>query len=288
MSERYYCLSGEITPPDRHDVLPGCPRAATMDGSVVPGCYFNDSCWYVKDGHNPSSLKKHRSDELMIFIGSDFNNRSDLGAEIVFRLENDIMILTRSCMVFIPAGTAHGIIEIRNLKTPVLSSTCFYDEDLYEDSDAEPSAPEGKYARHLIENYDPTGKKTPPDSFWPILWLDRNKLDNAPYMEVLWFGQEGFNGPVTHTHGFDEVIGFLSPDPDSPGDLPAEIHYDVDFKTIKSTKSMYIFIPRDIPHSPIYAPKVGSPIIHFSGGGRLPGSGEYALKDKKLIIAQKP
>ena len=52
---------------------------------------------------------------ILVFIGSDLEDPENLNAEIELWLENDRLVLTKTCIVFIPAGIAHGRMEV---KTP--------------------------------------------------------------------------------------------------------------------------------------------------------------------------
>ena len=274
---KYISKYGETEQPARSGLIEGCRHIATLDASVHPGCPFNDAVWYTKEGKG-TGLIKHENDLLLMFIGSNFEDRDDLGAEVIYRIENDILTLNKSCFVFIPAGKAHGLVEVRSLRRAFVSNICFYQTDVYEETPAEAHDPEGTYLKNVIEGYIPVqNKEMPPEGWWPTIWIDAKKLEGAPYMEALWFGKEKFWGPETHTHNFDEVLAFFSPDPDRPGDLPGEIHYDVNGETLKSVTSFYLFIPAGTPHSPIFVPRITHPVIHFSGGGHE----EYELEYTK-------
>lgn len=263
--------AGECAPARRHDMPAGSPAAVTMDGSIMENCMFTQSNFLTKSETLPSGLVRHRSDELMMFIGTDVDNSSDLGAELLFRIENDVLHLTETCFVFIPAGKAHGLLEIRDLRRPVLCNTCFYDEAFYEDAPAAPTEPAGRYAGNSVVRYAPVSGFLPPapEGFLErILWIDGDKLKGAPYMEAVWFKTVNPSGPPSHTHEFDEVIGFLGADPEHPDDLGGTIDIVVGGETFTCSKSFYTFVPRGAEHSPIIVPRLERPFIHFSGGGK--------------------
>ena len=263
--------AGECAPVKRHDMPDGSPVAATMDGSVMSGCMFSQSSFLMKSEALPSGLVRHRSDELMMFIGTDIDSSADLGAELLFQIENDVLRLTETCFVFIPAGKAHGLLEIRELRRPVLCKTCFYDEPFYEDTPAVPTEPAGRYAGNFVVRYAPVSGFLPPapEGFLErILWIDGDKLKGAPYMEAVWFKTVNPSGPPSHIHEFDEVIGFLGTDPEHPDDLGGTIDIDVGGETFTCSKSFYTFVPRGTEHSPIIVPRLERPFIHFSGGGK--------------------
>ena len=276
---KYYVLPGEASKVAKMHDLPVGNEIVQLDNSLISGCMFNQAAWFRDEMRGDGSLVKHASDELMMFMGSDVNNHEDLGMEIVYQLENDILVLDHTCFLFIPAGVAHGLLEVRNVRRPCLCTTCFYDESDYEESPATATEPKGKYANHVVEKYAPVQHREippAPEGFLTmLLWIDGEKLAGAPYMESVWFKCVNMSGPPCHTHEFGEVIGFLGADPDNPDDLGGEIQIVIDEKTISSTKSFYTYIPAGVSHSPILVPKLDRPLIHFSGGGK----GNYIRND---------
>ena len=95
-------------------------------------------------------------------------------------------------------------------------------------------------------------------------------------MEAVRFHTKNDDGPETHAHEFDELIGFLGLDPRAPDDLHGELSLYIDGETVEFSNSCVAYIPRDVMHSPILVPKLDQSIIHFSGGN----GGDYARRDK--------
>ena len=272
MDPKRFVAAGEIKVlAKRHDIPDGS-AFLQMDATLAPEAVFNQASWFLSDWATDGKLYKHESDELMMFIGGDYNDRENLNAEVVFQIENDRLILRETCMVFIPAGRAHGLIEIRGVKKPVLCTTYHYSAPVYEESPAVATEPEGKYADYHVEGDHPLDERNMPpevaERMLRLLWIDGRLIPGAPYLESLWFAKAGQNGPPSHVHGFDEIIAFIGGDPDKPEDLQAYVEYDVGDYTVKSEKSVFVFVPTGVPHSPIRMPKLDSPLVHFSGGGK--------------------
>jgi len=249
-----------------------------LDGSAVEGTIYFQAGWLAKPLVQ-SGMVSSDSDKLMVFLGADPNNHEDLGAEIELWLENDKLTLTETCVVFVPKGVAHGRMEVKNVRRPVIHYFCLMNSSFYNEKPAEPKAPAGKYALNAVVKYAPVDGFLPPapEGFLTrLVWLDGAKLAGAPYMEAVWFHTKNDTGPETHAHEFDELIGFLGSDPDNPDELHGELTMLLDGETVGFTKSCVAYIPRGIMHSPILVPRLDRSIIHFSGGN----GGDYARRDK--------
>jgi hypothetical protein len=55
----------------------------------------------------------------MGFVGSNREDSHDLGGEITIWLGDDKQVLTKSCLIFVPAGVKHGPIQFNMIKTPI-------------------------------------------------------------------------------------------------------------------------------------------------------------------------
>ena len=99
-----------------------------------------------------------------------------------------------------------------------------------------------------------------------IAWMDGGFMQGAPYFEIMWFCAPREARPPKHTHTFDEFLGFIGSDPDNPSDLNAVIKFQIEDEWYTFTKSVVLFIPAGMAHSPIIIEEVNKPIIHFSGG----------------------
>lgn len=239
-------------------------RIVGMDNQHIKGCIFGEASWIVRP-FNRNGMLKHHSDKLIIFIGSDPNAPDNLSTEIEFWIENDKLVLTRTCVVFVPAGAAYGRIAVKNLKKPVFQYVCHINTDTYEEIPAEATAATGTYAHNWIEKYAPVDGRMPTahEGFLtPLLWI----YGKTPYSEAVWFNAVNNEGPETHAHDFDEFLGFFGTDIDHPEQLGAEITFSIGDEIITINRSCLIYIPRGLSHCPFFVPKLERPIIHFSGG----------------------
>lgn len=100
-------------------------KMLSLDDTVLKGSFYVESVWIWPGGAGvypeaaePSS-HAHGYDETVAFFGTDFADPNDLGGEIEFWMEDEKMILTRSCLIFIPKGMYHCPLVIHRVDKPI-------------------------------------------------------------------------------------------------------------------------------------------------------------------------
>ena len=99
-------------------------RLLWIDSNNVPGAFQMNISWYM----NASDCRPlyrhdehvHDFDEMIGFLGSDPNDPYDLGAEIEMGINGELHRLTKSSVIFMPAGMKHLPLSIIELHRPVL------------------------------------------------------------------------------------------------------------------------------------------------------------------------
>lgn len=99
-----------------------------------------------------------------------------------------------------------------------------------------------------------------------VILLNSEVIPGAPYFTCTWFYKSTGMMQKTHTHDFDEHIGFVGSNPDNPTDLGGVIKFMVDGEWITIDRSAVLFIPAGVPHCPYVIEQVDRPIIHWSSG----------------------
>ena len=99
-----------------------------------------------------------------------------------------------------------------------------------------------------------------------IAWMEDSFMPGAPYFEIMWFSGPREPRPPAHTHSFDEYLGFIGGDPEHPEELYATVKFKIEDEWHTFTKSVVLYIPAGMEHSPIIIEEVKRPFIHFSGG----------------------
>ena len=99
-------------------------RVRWIDGDVVPGAFQMNISWY----HSAPDMRplykhdehSHDFDELIGFLGSNPDDPDDLGGVIEIGLNGETHRLTRSSVIFLPAGMKHLPLSIISLERPIL------------------------------------------------------------------------------------------------------------------------------------------------------------------------
>jgi len=77
-----------------------------------------------RQGDDPDEQHFHKFDEMFLWLGSDHENPSDLGAEVEFWMgegdERDKLVFDTSCLIFVPKGLLHLPIVYRRVDRPLL------------------------------------------------------------------------------------------------------------------------------------------------------------------------
>ncbi|MCX7912119.1 MAG: cupin domain-containing protein [Dehalococcoidales bacterium] len=99
-------------------------RILWMDKDVVPGAFNMNTSWYLKAARTiDDKPHTHDADEIIGFFSCDAQKPYDLGGEIEIWLEDEQHIITRSCMIFVPAGLTHCPLVLRRVDRPIFHFT---------------------------------------------------------------------------------------------------------------------------------------------------------------------
>jgi hypothetical protein len=108
-------------------------RVFYLDNSIIPGAFYMECVWVMPRPADappmPSGRKvgtephAHDYDEVIAFIGTDNNDPYDLGAKVELWLGDEKHIITKSSLVFIPAGLKHCPLTFLKVDRPVFHFT---------------------------------------------------------------------------------------------------------------------------------------------------------------------
>ena len=99
-------------------------RILWMDDKVVEGAFHMNTSWFLKPATTlEPTPHTHDTDEIIGFFGSNPQDPYDLGGEIEIWLEDEKHILTRTCMIFVPAGMKHCPLILRHVDRPIFHFT---------------------------------------------------------------------------------------------------------------------------------------------------------------------
>ncbi len=99
-------------------------RLLWMDKDVVPGAFQMNTSWYLHASDMRPLFRHdehvHDFDELIGFLGSNPEDPYDLGGEVEVGLDGELHRLTRSSIIFIPAGMKHLPLSLLRVDRPIL------------------------------------------------------------------------------------------------------------------------------------------------------------------------
>jgi hypothetical protein len=105
-------------PPDK------ATRLFWLDDYVIHGAFYSESVWIWKGSDEiVEEAHTHDFDEVISFLGTNFEDPHDLCGEIELWLGDEKHILTRSGMVFVPKGLKHCPLIIRRVDRPIFHFT---------------------------------------------------------------------------------------------------------------------------------------------------------------------
>jgi hypothetical protein len=95
-------------------------RVLWLEDEIMKGASSIICSWYRKAADQGTPAHTHDFDEILGFIGSDYENPTDLGGEVELWLEDEIYILKKSCFVLCPAGLRHCPLKVKRVDRPFL------------------------------------------------------------------------------------------------------------------------------------------------------------------------
>jgi hypothetical protein len=100
-------------------------RVLWLDDKVVEGAFHMNTAWYLKATASTVEDRPHvhDTDEIIGFFGNDAANPYDLGGEVEIWLEDERHVISRSTMIFVPAGMSHCPLVITRVDRPIFHFT---------------------------------------------------------------------------------------------------------------------------------------------------------------------
>jgi hypothetical protein len=88
-----------------------------VKGAPLFGVVWFTGPWDEKEVYKPHT---HSCDEVMAVIGSDPDHPEELNGEIEFWIEDEKFLITKTCMMYLPAGLQHAPMFPRRVDKPIL------------------------------------------------------------------------------------------------------------------------------------------------------------------------
>jgi hypothetical protein len=123
-----YVVTDLIMPEEKKKIAADYSKYATrilwMDEDVVKGAFHMNTAWYLKAAATLENTPHvHDTDEIIGFFGNDAANPHDLGGEIEIWLEDEKQVITKSALLFVPAGMKHCPLVLKRVDRPIFHFT---------------------------------------------------------------------------------------------------------------------------------------------------------------------
>jgi hypothetical protein len=116
-------VPGDVLPADFVPIYEKFARRILwMDGTVCPGAFQMNTSWYCTPCDRDPIFTEHvhnDTSELIGFFGSNPDDPYDLNATIQFTIEGETHELTRSTMIWVPAGMRHNPLRLIEVRRPI-------------------------------------------------------------------------------------------------------------------------------------------------------------------------
>jgi hypothetical protein len=131
------CFLNELTPKEREIGFGASKMFVTFaDDDIIKGCNYFSAMWMGEMatktlGHGPH---KHPVPEVLVALGSDPENPTDLGAEFELYMgtEMEKHIINKSTLIYVPENTVHCPFTIKKVSRPFIFIQAHYGPKLAE------------------------------------------------------------------------------------------------------------------------------------------------------------
>jgi hypothetical protein len=251
--------------------------------------------------HTPEHM--HKNDEIILHIGSDYENPEDLGAEIENCVGGQPIIFNTTSGLFVPKWLRHGPVTWKKYRRPHLQMTITLGTGNLREGWVDMNGEEAKkhiaaekkgtdYSKYMtrkptyevVPEFEVAGRR-------PALTLMSNNLvpGSNIYIETGWvFGMPDPNPHIhEHTHDYDEIVVHFGTDYQHPEELGGEIEFMMAGQPLTIDCTSIIFVPKGVKHGPLTWKKYSRPHLELTimiGAGSLaqadPG-GHQKRKEQK-------
>ncbi len=108
---------------------------AYLDGGVIKDAFYVETHWFKKPTKYSPEQHAHDFDETLGFFGGDPENPLELNGEVELWIEDERHLLTKSCLVYIPAGVNHCPMHVRPESLPIFHFSTGTTREAYQRED---------------------------------------------------------------------------------------------------------------------------------------------------------
>jgi len=274
------------------DAIPGVKTTHLMsaDESTQKDFFHVDCSWLWSGGaEEPAGeAHTHKFSQVIGLVGGTQADPHDLGGEVTLWLDGNKEVITRTCLIFIPAGVVHGPFLVSRVERPIFFVDIAMTGKYSRTASIQPKvAAAKKYSivDHTKQNFSVGGDfkvaehlKNSTVKSSRILHIEDDEVPGAFYVDFVWIwsGTGGAPAPE-HVHEWSELIAFAGADPENPRNIGGEMSIVLGDETHRTDKSTLVCIPKHTLHCPWLFHDIKKTTLVFSAGPQ----GEYSGSHKK-------
>ncbi len=257
-------------------------RLMSVDDEIVKDFFYVDCNWLWSGSAEDTAEEPHAHDfdEVIGFVGSNREDPQDLGGKITIWLDGKEEVLTKTCLIFVPAGTKHCPILFNRIDKPIffvtISPVGKYTRQT-EGSQAplrDPSLPKYTIIDEVKKDFGVSGKDAPPPpppgtspKGARVLHLEDDIAKGSFYVDFVWMYEGSGQAPApVHSHEWPELIAMAGCDPEHPHDLGGKMSIVLGDEEHVITKSSLVCIPKGLAHCPWKWEDIKIPTLAFTAG----------------------
>ncbi len=248
-----------------------------VDQNRLEDFFAVDCTWFWRSEPNQivDGTRISDANQVIALVGADPANPPSLAAEMTVWLDGQKHTLTRSSLIFVPAGVPFGPVEINHLEHPI----CYAAIGMRPDPKAvkDPAVKPVILAQTKEKAIKPPAQVKRTSRITNILHLEDDMAKGSFYVNINWQYEGYGQAPMeVHEHEWPELICMLGCDPEHPHDLGGVYSMDLGGETHYITKSSLICIPAHTPHCPWKFLQVTQPTLTITASP----SGLYYSSEK--------
>jgi len=241
--------------------------------------FFSVDCWWFWSSEPNQIVDTTRISEcnqVIGLVGADPSNPPSLAGEMTVWVDGKKNVLTRSSLIFVPAGVPFGPVQINHMEHPIFYTSIGIRPDPRAVRD--PSLPRYSIVSETKEKAVPP--PTPAKMTLRgarILHMEDDMVKGSFYVDFVWLYEGYGQAPMgVHDHDWEELMVMTGCDPENPYDVGGTFSIDLAGETHYINKSSLVCIPAHVMHCPWKFLQVKKPTLAFTASP----SGMYYSSEK--------
>lgn len=234
--------------------------------SDCPSTMLSNCAWYHLPDADAKAAHAHSCYEVLLFMGSDMHNPSDLGGQITMWLNGEKKVLDKSFFVVNPSNLPHCPYTVDRIDRPMFHLAWPIDRTMKtvrmpgfpEHPEDSPRFYDANYVTEL--KLPETYQKA--DGEIPGLYVDSSVVPGCFTCGVSWYTKDCvLNEKPVNKRDYNQLLCFAGTDVKDSHNLNAEVELTIGGETYTITKTSYVFIPKGVEYGEFRIKNSTKPVL---------------------------